>query len=738
MKTRYFFFSVLSAAMMAGCSSDDLGLSTTNGSTASEGEGLRFASVMQEEYQNLGEQCMDGDEPMATRAALSGLDIQWQIGDEMSISDGTLMYSYNVNSTDGVSCTFSAVDGHREYGSEGTFYAMYPRRAITEADGGQWNGSKFTAQVFAQQSVKENRPDLYKTSADKNINSIGYFGGYYVTNGAAVNKNGTFTFNLRPLISVIDVNVAGLGLPGDEHIASVSIISKNYVTLAGHFTYDVVTSKMNTENMAGTNYAYTSKSDVVTVHFYDKEENDGHTLYPTPSDGLVRFYVLPRLLENGVTITIRTDKGNCYTKSASASVGDTSNSYIINANSDKDLGTTVKPYYKKYNFGSISTAKQGNIMATFPSNLHMSQLTLAGAHDAVTSTFSARSTTAQKMSHTQDLNLEQQLLAGVRAFDLRPAYKGINGAPTMNTLMLYHGVMNTGVTFKSAMDQFLTFLDAHPTETVVVLVNKEDASSSLGAVLSLVGVSYDSDGKDYSEDANGCKWQQSIREYIAANSAKFVASIETPINLSACRGKVVFMSRNYYGTTQAATTPVYGGVIRTWADNATFNAQLYKNGGAGSSAVRVQDEYMAANKDVKQSAIGALIEESTADAADRWYINFVSMAENLTATNYLFDNNSIKPSYWASLNNTWLLNQINAGTYKGRLGMVFFDFCGTNDADYHGKDLLQSLINHNYTYIYQKRTRVIFDDLQSSSTGGSVAEDEFADYTETYARRQRF
>lgn len=114
------------------------------------------------------------------------------------------------------------------------------------------------------------------------------------------------------------------------------------------------------------------------------------------------------------------------------------------------------------------------------------------------------------------------------------------------------------------------------------MVNKEDSKSDFA-----IG----NQKKDYSQDDNGCAWQKSIRDYVdgtykdastvdasitGSRAGYFITNVDQPLRLSSCRGKILFLTRNYYGTSQSATTPVYGGVIRDWKDNTILMPQFIR------------------------------------------------------------------------------------------------------------------------------------------------------------------
>ena len=168
----------LAVLALAACSNDELITDTDVKEPVAEQDVNTEESNIVGEYEQLGEEDMDNGNIIETRAGVgAGNEALWSVGDELSITNGTLMYNYHVTSTsnDGKNAVFKVEGEHAAHvGTEAdAFYAMYPRRAITEANGaGKWNGATVTGQIFAQQSYVEN---MGKATNGNN------FGGYYIS-----------------------------------------------------------------------------------------------------------------------------------------------------------------------------------------------------------------------------------------------------------------------------------------------------------------------------------------------------------------------------------------------------------------------------------------------------------------------------------------------------------------------------------------------------------------------------
>lgn len=490
---------------------------------------------------------------------------------------------------------------------------------------------------------------------------------------------------------------------------SVSLRSNSGVDLAGKIVYDIDNNTITVSANDATDYSYSTRSEVINMQ---NVAADAKT---------ARFYVLPVMLKGGVTVTIEDTDGNFYTKSTSTDIGNASETIKVKGPDGKDLaGAAAKPYYKKVNFGAAATARKGNWMSTIPGNTWLHGLSIPGTHDAAT--YNTSTSSAQ----CQSKNFNEQLEAGVRAFDIRVPYIGLSNAPTTATVSIYHGIVNTKVLFKDAMDYLVSYVKKNPTETIIVVVNKENSKPK-----SLITIGNKS--KDYSQDDNGCAWQKSIRDYVdgtykdastvdasitGSRAGYFITDISQPLRLSSCRGKILFLTRNYYGTSQSATSPVYGGVIRNWEDNTIFDATIYKTNAASVCGIHIQDNYSQSNYNTKQNNIKECLEKSAADFTNKFYFNFVSMVKETGAS----------PKDAAKTMNPATINLL--ANVSGKTGVMFYDYC--MDKNCGGIDLQKAILNQNYKYVFGKRTRVSAS--KGNGTGVGIAGDEYADGSDVFAK----
>ena len=416
-------------------------------------------------------------------------------------------------------------------------------------------------------------------------------------------------------------------------------INVDFADFAKNHKVNAVFIKSTDEKKIGTNRilsaytaASTTASDVIKV---DIEE--GTTKVEVPINILTN-------LTKGITITLLYDGHNYLTMTDNTAIKTRQNNYV-----------------HKYTFNEAD-ARTGNWMATLPSKVKFNMLTLPGAHDAATSSIS--SSTAK----TQSLTIGELLTAGIRALDLRPRYNASKESDIqLDNLEIYHGMIATGVKWKDAMDTIIQFLNDNPTETVFINLQKENASGFT----------------DYSST-----WRTSIRTYLLNHKANVLQKITTTTTLSDCRGKIVVISHNPYGTEGNYYGTVYGGLTASWDDDATFTTSINYTNSTQICPATISDNYNATNTSTKQDYIKANLDAANKDKSTTWYYTFMNVAWSWFGSS---------PDSYAKTHNAYVNQLLQDGTYTSRLGIVFYDFCGDSGYTY---DLLPSLIQQNYKYIY--------------------------------------
>lgn len=707
-------YGSLAVLAMSACSGDEL-VNDNEGQVPVENQDVSIVeSAIVSDYDMQGSENLDGG---STRAGIDGeLNATWSIGDELSITDGTLMFNYDVTATTngGKGAVFKVAEGRVAHISDGSqsFYAMYPRRSITEAFGTSgWNGAVVKGQIFAQQSYKEN---MGKSEGNN-------FGGYYVTTEKAAvstSENGStmLTFSFSPLASVIDVDLTNTVLESGDAVAAVYVRDLSGGTIAANFSYDCGTKTLTSLALGACDYNYSSRSDVIGVNFYESEDASGNITYGAldETNKVVRFYLLPVKLGSGVEITVRTVKGKFYTKKSSASVG---TEYTAEENgiksTDSNFKGIVKPFYKKYNFGGIEKARKGAWMACVPQNIFLHKFSVPGSHDSPTSSVSAA---VASVSKTQNITIAQQLELGVRAFDLRP--KG-----NSSTLELYHGITATGVTLSDAVNAMTSYLTANPSECIFAIIHREgDASETEAAT-----------------------WSNNVYNLInqLVTEGNALEALTTSTRFSACRGKIIFIYRDDL----TGSNKIYNAAKVAWSDNIarTINLQgtdgnnmndylvsyqdIYDNSSQGESNAGLSGYFQqkggVTNSNAKVEMVKKYIDFATANKDKTiMFINFASYAGGAlsTITSLVSE---IMPS----------VNQYIAAQQES-VGIIFSDYV---NGEYGGLVFNTLMIDNNFKHVFNKRNRVdVIKSYTTTSSGIGVAGDDVADDSQVYSKDHRF
>lgn len=298
-------------------------------------------------------------------------------------------------------------------------------------------------------------------------------------------------------------------------------------------------------------------------------------------------------------------------------------------------------------------------MASLPNATPLRRLTIPGAHDAATKACS-------DVGKCQSLTISELLNSGVRALDLRPRYTANRESDiALNNLEIYHGYLATGVLFKDAIADIVAFLRENTTETVVINLLKESSG-----------------GTDYSST-----WRTAIRTCLQNNSQYVLTQLTASTALTSCRGKMVVISHNPYGSEGVYNDIVYGALTSSWGDDASFTTDLLYTWGTRNATAHVTDNYNATSSSTKQSYVRSNL-DAASSSDDDYYISFMNVAWSLFGST---------PKTYAKTHNAWLSGLLRDNTWSGRLGIVFCDFCADNDAT---PDLMEQLILQNHRSLW--------------------------------------
>jgi 1-phosphatidylinositol phosphodiesterase len=216
-------------------------------------------------------------------------------------------------------------------------------------------------------------------------------------------------------------------------------------------------------------------------------------------------------------------------------------------------------------------------MAKIADAAPLASLSIPGTHETL-----ARYEPYPGTAQCQDLPLADQLAAGVRYLDVRCRHLA-------DAFAIYHGPVDEQLTFDDVLATVTTFLDTHPSETVVMSVKEES---------------------DPAEDTR--TFADTFASYVAKAPARWYLGADLP-TLGAVRGKIVLLRRF------AAITSPLGIDGSAWADNTTFSL----GGTTGAASLRIQDAYIVTSDDAKWSAIATLLTEASTPSATL-YLDYTS------------------------------------------------------------------------------------------------------------------
>jgi len=175
----------------------------------------------------------------------------------------------------------------------------------------------------------------------------------------------------------------------------------------------------------------------------------------------------------------------------------------------------------------------------------------------------------QDMVYTQSLPITEQLEAGIRYWDIRLAFTdedhSASTALADSALGLFHGSFDQNKDFGTdVMQPTVTFLQAHPNETVIMAIKKEDVTAGMG------------DPRDFSNFDE--KLQAILDQYAAHVYVKPSSTTWTASTAYAARDVVVDSNGDFQ---QAQNSGTSGAQAPDWS---TFSARVNDEAGCTSDS----------------------------------------------------------------------------------------------------------------------------------------------------------
>lgn len=293
-------------------------------------------------------------------------------------------------------------------------------------------------------------------------------------------------------------------------------------------------------------------------------------------------------------------------------------------------------------------------MADIPNATKVRSMSIPGAHDAATGHgFSGFSAVGALFSgKTQSKKLDALFDAGVRAFDLRPTQKNkVDGQ-----LQIYHGILETKLSMKEALNLLRDKLIANPSEFVIIVVRHEN---------------------DSDDDASA--WPGAMTDLLAGYE-DYLVKFTPSLDVGTARGKMLFLTRDAFDSD-------YAGLIERWTHSDNFDEQ--KNAqislGRNRTTLVVQDYYECESNDRKTATIQNVFDYAINNTDEStWVINHTS--------GYVNTGTESNVKKLAKVTNQYMVDALKNKSIDGRTGIVIMDYAADSDCD---KGLVEAIIKNN-------------------------------------------
>jgi len=180
-------------------------------------------------------------------------------------------------------------------------------------------------------------------------------------------------------------------------------------------------------------------------------------------------------------------------------------------------------FRSRYSFDADRTSNAA-WMAALPDATDLRLLSIPGTHDTLTHDLSS-----DQVHQCQNVGLAAQLRAGVRYVDVR-------ARRTPAGLAIFHGSIYTGYTYADVLLTLFAFLDAHPTEAIVMRLKEEGPPTRLPPGASPSSSSSSGGFATFVDAFNHYRWNDSRT---AAGCARHLhLGNETALPLGRARGKI--------------------------------------------------------------------------------------------------------------------------------------------------------------------------------------------------------
>ena len=318
-------------------------------------------------------------------------------------------------------------------------------------------------------------------------------------------------------------------------------------------------------------------------------------------------------------------------------------------------------------------------MKHIPGSAYACLVTIPGSHDSATAEGWVDPDAAAR-SQAQDVTLDRQLADGVRGFDIRPNL-------TDGRWVCSHAADNTVLPLDDCFDKFTRFLDAHPSEYLVIHIYR----------------------------GGGREWTDTEREAFARFLSLYadrLADFRRDLTVDDLRGKILLFCREEYPGT------VYGAKLTSslrddygWGSWLDWDRQTNITATGNSAEGRVFYQDLAdtcgeGKQQEKLDGIRHLLDFTTAyrPAVPEnciWYFNFASAYNDADVTSTgskMWNSDGYRGN--STYTNPCFIDYLAAN--PGPAGIVLADYVCTNSSGRfttRGADLIEALIDNNFRYL---------------------------------------
>lgn len=571
--------------------------------------------------------------------------------DETNEEQGTLQYNGN-----GLA-----------WGSEGThnFYAVYP------ADNNKVNVSNGIASF----AVNQNQICTFPNEATND----NYMGSPDMTNAYMVAHLSTtpvdeVPLTFKPIMTTLQITLRGRENPNENQsfiaVTGLSIIRQVAQTEhEGYFQYDIANEQM----ASGSPVAQFTQTTFVGVSRTDSEGQQQTYIDLQPGESMTFTVFLPPFDINASNpITIRPNVAGSTELEVTVQGQTVDGQTLQFAASSK--GKLTLPAWP------AEEVTGNNWITPLDDNIYVQQLSIPGAHDAA-----ANATSVGDAGRTQGLTLQEQFDLGIRAFDLRAAWRVLGGYDEM---WLWHGVTTTDLSLANALQIFSDKLDEAPDEFVILQLRHED---------------------EWAINKNTEAWYDGLYRSFTSYLNKIIAW-RPDLTIGECRGKMIVLTRNDYNDRSLA------GLISGWPDN-DYGVASISTGNSATCNYHVQDLYSYSwveddgsekiNEFVQMMNVTMQFKNESYRGSYPWAMNHISGYSSALGIG------TTQQYIWNAQNVALPIQQdISGTTNPGPLGMVMMDFAGMRVIpgwfgvyQYVNCDLLtQTIIDNNYRYTMLRKT----------------------------------